>query len=241
MSGIGPGDIQPVRRLKVADSVAAQLEQLITRGDIKPGEKLPPERVLAEQFGVGRSSMREAIRVVEANGMLRTDHGRGVFVVSDKKAMPKLADLLVFDDFTVPDLFEVRLSLEPDAAGLAARRITASQVTDLQRILTEAENPQLSDDAFVKLDAELHRAIVEATKNTLLLRLMESIEPLFYKYSHRVIKLPGRRAHAHAGHMAIVQAITAHRVRDARTAATTHIRDVERDIAEHLDQSTDLD
>jgi GntR family transcriptional repressor for pyruvate dehydrogenase complex len=241
MSGIGPGDIQPVRRLKVADSVAAQLEQLITRGDIKPGEKLPPERVLAEQFGVGRSSMREAIRVVEANGMLRTDHGRGVFVVSDKKAMPKLADLLVFDDFTVPDLFEVRLSLEPDAAGLAARRITAAQVTDLQRILTEAENPQLSDDAFVKLDAELHRAIVEATKNTLLLRLMESIEPLFYKYSHRVIKLPGRRAHAHAGHMAIVQAITAHRVRDARTAATTHIRDVERDIAEHLDQSTDLD
>ena len=129
----------------------------------------------------------------------------------------------------------------PAFSIFAARRITASQVTDLQRILAEAENPQLSDDAFVKLDAELHRAIVAATKNTLLLRLMESIEPLFYKYSHRVIKLPGRRAHAHAGHMAIVQAITAHRVRDARTAATTHIRDVERDIAEHLDQSTDLD
>jgi len=136
MTGLGPGDIEPVRRLKVADSVAAQLEQLITRGDIKPGEKLPPERVLAERFGVGRSSMREAIRVVEASGMLRTDHGRGVFVVSDKKAMPKLSDLLVFDDFTVPELFEVRLSLEPDAASLAARRITAPELADLQRILT---------------------------------------------------------------------------------------------------------
>jgi len=72
----------------------------------------------------------------------------------------------------------------------------------------------------------------------LLLRLMESIEPLFFKYSHRVIKLPGRRAHAHAGHMAIVQAIAGHRVRDARSAALSHIRDVERDIAEHLSQTT---
>jgi GntR family transcriptional regulator, transcriptional repressor for pyruvate dehydrogenase complex len=237
MTGIGPGDIQPVRRLKVADSVAAQLEQLITRGDITPGDKLPPERVLAERFGVGRSSMREAIRVVEASGLLRTDHGRGVFVVSDKKAMPKLSDLLIFDDFTVPELFEVRLSLEPDAASSAARRITAPEVAELQRILAEAENPQLSDDAFVKLDAELHRTIVAATKNTLLLKLMESIEPLFFRYSHRVIKLPGRRAHAHAGHVAIVQAIAGHRVRDARTAALSHIRDVERDIAEHIDQS----
>lgn len=239
MTGIGPGDIKPVRRLKVSDSVAAQLEQLITRGDIRPGEKLPPERVLAERFGVGRSSMREAIRVVEASGLLRTDHGRGVFVVSDKKAMPKLSDLLVFDDFTVPELFEVRLSLEPDAASMAARRITAPEVADLQRILTEAENPQLSDDAFVKLDAELHRTIVAATKNTLLLRLMESIEPLFFTYSNRVIKLPGRRAHAHAGHVALVQAIVGHRVRDARSAALSHIRDVERDIAEQLDQATD--
>jgi GntR family transcriptional repressor for pyruvate dehydrogenase complex len=239
MTGIGPGGIEPVRRLKVADSVAAQLELLITRGDIKPGDKLPPERVLAERFGVGRSSMREAIRVVEANGMLRTDHGRGVFVVSDKKSMPKMADLLVFDDFTVPELFEVRLSLEPDAASLAARRVLAAEADELQRILADAENPQLSDDAFVKLDAELHRAIVRATKNTLLLRLMESIEPLFFKYSHRVIKLPGRRAHAHAGHVAIVEAIIGHRVREARSAALSHIRDVERDIADHLEHATE--
>jgi GntR family transcriptional repressor for pyruvate dehydrogenase complex len=239
MTDIGSGGIQPVRRLKVADSVAAQLELLITRGDIKPGDKLPPERVLAERFGVGRSSMREAIRVVEANGMLRTDHGRGVFVVSDKKSMPKLADLLVFDDFTVPELFEVRLALEPDAASLAARRILPPEAAELQRILADAENPQLSDDAFVKLDAELHQAIVRATKNTLLCRLMESIEPLFFKYSQRVIKLPGRRAHAHAGHVAIVEAILGHRVRDARTAAMSHIRDVERDIADHLDHATE--
>ncbi|WP_433605322.1 FadR/GntR family transcriptional regulator [Dactylosporangium sp. CA-139114] len=237
MTGTSTGGIEPVRRLKVADSVAAQLEQLITRGDYKPGEKLPPERVLAERFGVGRSSMREAIRVVEAAGLLRTEHGRGVFVISDKKARPTLSELLVFDDFTVPELFEVRLSLEPDAASLAARRITAQEGAELERILAEAADPQLSDDAFVKLDAELHRAIVRATKNTLLVRLMESIEPLFFKYSHRVIQLPGRRAHAHDGHVKLCQAIIGHRLRDARVAALNHIRDVERDIAEHLEQA----
>jgi GntR family transcriptional repressor for pyruvate dehydrogenase complex len=239
MTATSPGGIEPVRRLKVADSVAAQLERLITQGEYQLGDKLPPERVLAEQFGVGRSSMREAIRVIEASGLLRTDHGVGVFVVSTKKVLPAMSQLLVFDDFTVPELFEVRLSLEPDAASLAARRITAAEVTDLERILAEAADPDLSDDTFVKLDAELHRAIVRATKNTLLLRLMESIEPLFFTYSQRVIQLPGRRAHAHAGHMKIVEAIIGRRARDARAAAQSHIRDVERDIVEHLEHSGD--
>jgi GntR family transcriptional repressor for pyruvate dehydrogenase complex len=239
MTGTSPGGIEPVRRLKVSESVAAQLERLITQGDYKPGDRLPSERVLAEQFGVGRGSMREAIRVVETSGLLRTDHGVGVFVVSDKKTLPALSELLVFDDFTVPELCEVRLSLEPTAAGLAARRITTQETADLERILAEAADPNLSDDAFVKLDAELHRAIIGATKNTLLLRLMASIEPLFFTYSHRVIQLPGRRAHAHTGHVKLVEAILGHRVRDARTAALNHIRDVERDIVEHLDRADD--
>lgn len=239
MTDRGNRRIEPVRRLKVSDSVAAQLEQLIEHGQYQPGDKLPPERTLAEQFGVGRSSMREAIRLVEANGLLRTDHGIGVFVVSNTKPVPMLSELLLFDDFTVPELFEARLSLERDAAGMAAKRITESEAEELQRILDESGNPSLSNDAFVKLDAELHRAIVKATKNRIWERVYESIIPLFITYSHRVIQLPGRRESAHNSHCKIVAAILDRSVREARSAAVKHIREVEREIVKHLDPAAE--
>jgi GntR family transcriptional repressor for pyruvate dehydrogenase complex len=235
MTDRGNRRIEPVRRLKVSDSVAAQLQQLIEQGDYRAGDKLPPERALAEQFAVGRSSMREALRLVEANGLLRTEHGVGVFVVTNTRPAPKLSELLLFDDFTVPELFEVRLTLERDAAGIAAKRITAEEAGELERILTEAGNPSLSNDAFVKLDAELHRGIVKATKNRIWQRLYESIEPLFLTYSQRIIQLPGRRQTAHESHKRIVAAILSHSVREARSAAVKHIREVEREIVEQLD------
>jgi GntR family transcriptional regulator, transcriptional repressor for pyruvate dehydrogenase complex len=238
MSAMSAGGIEPVRRLKVSDSVAAQLEQLILRGDFKPGEKLPPERVLSEQFGVGRSSMREALRLVEANGLVRTTHGVGVFV-ADSTAKPagSLSELLMLEEFTVQDLFEVRLALERDATTLAARRATVADVAELQRIIAEASDPQLTDDGFVKLDADLHRAIVRITQNGLLLRIMDSIQQLFLTYSYRVIELPGRREVAHAGHSKIVEAIAGHHARDAGNAAVKHIREVERDIVRYLQRT----
>lgn len=239
MADTSRGRIEPIRRLKVADSVAEQLELMITRGDYAPGDKLPPERVLAEEFGVGRSSMREAIRVVEANGLLRTDHGVGVFVVSNTRRPADLSQVLLTDEYSVQELFEVRLSLERDAAGFAAQRITAAEAGELQGIIAAAAEPGLSDDAFVALDAELHRTIARITKNTLLLRLFETIEPLFVVYSHRVIGLPGRRETAHAGHCAIVEAVVGNRVRDAKSAAVRHIREVEREILAHLGQAGD--
>src|SRR6059058_1136468 len=109
--------IQPVRRLKVSDSVAAQLEQLILQGEYQVGDRLPPERELAEQFGVGRSSMREALRRVETHGLITIDHGRGTFVAADA-LHPTYNGILLIEDFTVPGLMDVRLSLEGDAAAL---------------------------------------------------------------------------------------------------------------------------
>jgi GntR family transcriptional repressor for pyruvate dehydrogenase complex len=236
MSSTSRGRIEPVRRLKVADSVAEQLESMIVRGDFAPGDKLPPERALAEQFGVGRSSMREAIRVVEANGMLRTDHGVGVFVVSRSRRAPDLSQLLVLDEYTVQELFEVRITLERDAAGLAAERATEDETAELRGIIEAMASPDLSDRDFVALDADLHRAIAQTTKNSLLLKLHSTIEPLFVDYSQQVVGLRGRREAAHAGHRQIVDAVGGHRVDDARAAAVKHIRDVERDIIAHLAQ-----
>jgi GntR family transcriptional repressor for pyruvate dehydrogenase complex len=230
--------IEPVNRLKVADAVAAQLGRLIEAGEYTSEEKLPSERVLAEQFGVGRSSMREALRSLQTDGLVRVVHGIGVFVVDKSQRADRGPALLRAGQFTVPELFEVRLPLERDAAGLAARRITAREADRMRAIIEEASDPSLSDDAFIKLDGQLHRAVVEATKNPLLLSVVQSIEPLFFTYSHQVMALPGRRAKAHQGHVRIVDAVIGRQVREARAAAVAHIRDVERDIVTHLSRTS---
>ncbi|WP_415853402.1 FadR/GntR family transcriptional regulator [Sinomonas sp. G460-2] len=205
--------IERVERLRVSDSVAAQLTQLITKGVYAVGEKLPPERVLAEEFGVSRSSMREAIRSIEASGLVSSNHGVGVFVVSNTVASQAGSDLLVFEGFTVPELFEVRRMMERDAAGLAARRITPGYASELQDILSRCADPDLPNEEFVKLDFKLHQTIAKASKNGLLATIYGSLEPMMVKYSHRVIDLPGRREDSHRGHTKIVDAVVAGRRR----------------------------
>jgi GntR family transcriptional repressor for pyruvate dehydrogenase complex len=236
----GQRTIQPVRRLKLSDNVAAQLERMILEGSYAVSERLPSERALAEQFGVGRSSMREALRIVESSGLVRIEHGIGVFVASDTKHAPGLsAESLVVDGYTIPELFEVRLAIERDAAGMAAKRITPAEARELEAILARAEHPEISNNDFIELDAELHRSIVKATKNKLLIRVFESIEPLFLAYSHRVIALEGRRDVAHSGHQRIVDAVVNRRSREARDATVAHLRDVERDIVEQVTHTED--
>lgn len=229
-----PARIEPVSRLKVADSVAAQLVRLVTGGAYQPGERLPAERDLAAQFGVGRSSMREALRSVEADGLLRIEHGVGAFVQERENRDGFGRRILVAGDYTVPELFELRLPLERDAAGLAARRSADDDIVRLNAILAEAGDPDTSDTRFIELDAELHRTIARATRNTLFHDVMVSMETLFFTYSRQVMILPDRRARAHAGHERIVAAITGRRVREARAAAVNHIRDVERDLVSEL-------
>ena len=228
--------IERVARLRVSDSVAAQLTQLITNGVYAVGEKLPAERVLADEFGVSRSSMREAIRGIEASGLVSSSHGVGVFVVSNTVAAQGQSDLLVFEDFTVPELFEVRRMIERDAAGWAAQRITPATTAALESMMEKCSDPELSDEEFVQLDIQLHQTIAKASKNELVATIYGSLEPMLTKYSLRVISLPGRREDSHAGHGKIVDAIVAGRVREARDAAVAHIRDVERDIAKNLAQ-----
>lgn len=230
-----PG-IRPVSRFKLSDSVAAELEQLIKDGTYAPGAKLPSERILSAQFGVGRSSMREALRALEAVGLVTISHGLGVFVSErGRTGGGGFADFLMLEDTTIPALFEVRRALECPAAALAAKRATAVDVSKLEEILAVLEDRSLADAEYVQKDAELHLAIMQATRNNLLIRIYESTRHLFLEYSGRVIQLPGRRSTAQGGHAEIVAAVVARRPQAAQNAMSAHLEAVERDIVAYLD------
>ena len=212
---------------------------MIRAGAYKLGDKLASERMLAEEFGVDRSSMREALSALEARGLVSIAQGVGAYVTerpTDRgEAIPSL---LVLEECTVPELVEVRLALECPAAALAAKRIAPSEAAKLDEILASSNDPSLSDAEYIEKDAELHMTIFLATRNTLLIRVYESIRHAFIEYSAHVIQLPGRRATAQRGHAEIVEAIVKRQAHAAQQAMSAHLEAAESDIVEYLDAAS---
>ncbi|TMC70219.1 MAG: FadR family transcriptional regulator [Chloroflexi bacterium] len=165
--------IEPIRRSRLYQGIVEQIEGLLERGDIRPGDQLPPERQLADQFQVSRASVREALRTLELLGIVETRPGGGTFVrrtTPDDLARPLTS--LMARGHTVADVIELRGLIEPALAALAAERITAAQLAELEEIFAEQERKvvdaepwgeqwlQTNQRAHASLDA--HRRILAA-------------------------------------------------------------------------------
>src|SRR3989475_7322698 len=130
--------IEPIRRSRLYQGIVEQIEGLLERGDIRPGDQLPPERQLADQFQVSRASVREALRTLELLGIVETRPGGGTFVrqtTPDDLARPLTG--LISRGHSLADVIEFRGLIEPAIAALAAERITQSQLTELGEIFSE--------------------------------------------------------------------------------------------------------
>jgi GntR family transcriptional regulator, transcriptional repressor for pyruvate dehydrogenase complex len=223
----GSKGVVPVKQLKLSDAVAAQLESLVRSGHFGTEGKFPSERDLAEQFGVGRSSMREAISKLETLGIIVRSQGIGTFV---------LDSLLSAGEVTALELFNVRYAVEPDGAAMAANRRTAMDIQELKAILKEAAVPGISAKKFVKLDSEFHSLIAEATRNRLYIQIYKQIAPHHAIYSEKVILFENRMALAHQGHLQILEAIIAQDDKLAKKEAYAHLKWAEKDLAKEINK-----
>jgi GntR family transcriptional repressor for pyruvate dehydrogenase complex len=219
-----------VPRNKLSDAVARELTSLISSGEHPVGSRLPPEKDLAERFGVGRSSMREAVRTLEAAGYLRSTHGIGVFVINDRPSTIGPLDLTLAGGYTVSDLCEVRVAIERKTAELAAKRLTDHHRELLHSVVTAASDPRISLQEFVQLDGRFHRGVAEASGNPLLLYMWDSIAAQFEEYSMKVVGMPGRLQRAHADHEGIASAIIGGEPARASELACEHVYAVQREL-----------
>ena len=225
--------IVPVTRLKLSDAVAARLEALVLGGEFGVAGKLPSERDLAEQFGVGRSTMREAIRSLEVVGLIASRHGVGAFIQADLTGS-KFPALLSAGGITVRELFQVRHLIEPFTAGECARLHTPEAIARLRSIWDQSEAEDLTDEEFAHLDAQFHRGVVSLAQNRLLEDIYRHVGKSFLIYSVNVLPLPRRREVARGEHLAILNAIAAGKRSEARRAATAHLERAETDINNYL-------
>ncbi len=198
---------------------------------LKPQDALPPERELVETFGVGRSSVREALRMLESRGMIES-RGDGAFAVADFRSPldHSLGLLIAVEQANYAELFEVRRVLEGEAAALAASRRTKTQVNRIAETIDEMTKGLGSEERFIGADLRFHMLLAEATRNRLILHLMNAIRALLHRSLSSSYHIPGSPERAIEMHHLILDAVAQRRPEEARQRMQEHVARVERDI-----------
>jgi GntR family transcriptional repressor for pyruvate dehydrogenase complex len=224
--------LKAIKKTRLYEEVVGQLHQLIDAGKLKAGDRLPSERELAETFRVSRSSVREAIKTLENQGMVMSRPGSGTFItaVNVEALIPPLASLLSRGKDALLDLFEMRCLVEPSIAALAAERATPADILRLKEIYSQQEQQIHRDTSAVDSDAAFHLTIGRATHNAALQRLVASIVEILKPIREKSLQTPGRAHKSLASHREILVAIERHDPELARQAMQRHIQAVEHNV-----------
>jgi len=225
-------------RARLSDTVARRLLDHI-RAEARPGGRLPSERALARTFGVSQPTVREALRTLEAMGVVSISHGRGVFVEAvgpDGVWGAHWMRWMLEHRPTLVELLEVREAVEGKSAWLAAKLGTATDLRRLARILRDAAallatgtGVRVDDGllrAYVRLDRDFHHAIAAATRNHFLVAVVEGLGSALRGSREATLAIPGRLARSLREHRRIAEAIARRDPTGARRAMERHVRRV---------------
>ncbi len=221
----------PIKKTRIAEEIADRIRTLILDGTFEAGRPLPSERLLAERLGVSRGSVRDAFRSLEIIGLLETRHGQGTFpheLSLDRLVMPLTAVLTYRRDLQ-DELMDVRRMFEPAVARAAAARVSDDDLADLERILGAQRHKLNSGHSTLGEDTTFHAILARATKNRIVVHIMETINALLVDSRRLTLRQKGRPERSIRGHEAVVAAL---RRRDADAA--------ERAMHAHINQIAEL-
>ena len=233
----GLSSIVPIRKTRIAAEIADRIRVLILDGTFPPGRSLPGERSLAERFGVSRGSIRDALRTLETIGLLATRHGHGTFPqeLNVDRLVAPLASVLSYRNDLQDELMDVRRMFEPAVARVAATRVTDEDLADLDRILDAQRKKIKSGRSTIVEDTAFHASLARATRNRVLVRLMETLNDLLVESRTLTLKQKGRPGRSIKGHEAVVAALRRRNADEAARAMHAHIDQ----IAELLEPTHD--
>ena len=232
---MNPGDLRhpdPLPAAGRAAKVLARLRRIIEEGRFQPGMKLPPERALAAQLGVGRPALREAIKALSILDVLESRRGDGTYV----KSKPALHQgwpariALPPESFTMLELLEVRKMIEPKAAWLAAARATEGHLREIGQAFQKLVEHDRDWQQVAELDLALHSAILRAAQNTALDYVNEMLRPMLLRSRAITARSAPGPSRMYADHQAIVEAIFRGQSHAAEKAMLEHLHSVGLDL-----------
>ena len=203
-------ELEPIQRSSVYEQVLERLRDFIDTQQLKPGDRLMSEREIAEQLGVSRTSVRQALTALKVLGLVESRQGDGVYLLRPPNSViSTLASELVSSEDDHPLIWEVREAIEVQAARLAARRRTADDLAEMHAALDEMDSSIAEGGDGIEGDRRFHRAISAAAHNPFLQELIEQLAPMMDRTSAASLTTAGRPARSLQAHREILEAITA--------------------------------
>lgn len=225
-----------------AEGVVNRLREMVQRGELASGDRLPPERDLARLLGVSRPTLRAGIRSLSAVGILQSRQGAGTFVAKAEESPTldgsSLQMMAALHGFTSDEMFEARLSLEMSVAALAAERVTSEQMTQMSEEVTGMYASLDAPEQYLVHDMRFHQIVAAASGNRILTSLMNMVATILFetrsKTVHRALDLKQSAEQHHQ----IYRAIRARDSEAARQAMRNHL--IETQKAQRLEEAASL-
>jgi len=209
----------------VFQAVSDDLKQRIRRGEWLPGERLPSITQLAKALRVSTGSVREALRSLQSIGLVKIEHGRGVFVTGARPSIDVVSHFQSVSIGLIVALAETRRILEPELAALAAERGADEELAEIEWLAQQMEAEARQGLDFVEPDVQFHRRIAQAAHNPILYRMMESANDLFLESRKLTSLEPGMTARAVRYHLLIAEALRDRNAPQARLLMLAHMND----------------
>lgn len=221
-----------VQTSRLYEQIVQQIEDSIMQGALKPGDQLPAERELAQQFGVSRTAVREAVKTLREKGLLEAYSGRGTFITDGtSENIRQSLDRMIKIGQPEGSLYlaEVRAILEPEIAALAATRIEEQHLAGLREAFAVMGRSRTDSEAYIEADLDFHLALAEAAANPLILSLLDSIVGVLREQRLRIFRVEGGPERGQFHHQRILEAIEQRDPVKAREAMRAHLQQVRED------------
>ena len=215
-----------------AEEVAERLREMIQNGQLAAGDRLPPERDLAKELGVSRPTLRAGIRSLSAVGILQSRQGAGTFVAAAEESptldSSPLRMLSALHGFTSDEMFEARLALEMSIAGLAARRATSEQMTQLAEEIAGMYASLDNPEQYLVHDMRFHQIVAAASGNRILTSLMNMVATILFEYRSKTVKRATDLKQSAEQHHNIYRALRDRNSESAEQAMHDHLIETQR-------------
>lgn len=227
--------LTPVVRTTLTADICRKMVGELIRGSWSEGEKIPAERELAKKLGVGRASLREALKALEIMGMIETRLGDGTYVCkrSEFFSRPLLWAIAGSSEADARELIEARTVIEVELAGLAAEHATAADLKEIGQQLDRMVRAKKNPKEFVQADVNFHLAIGRAASNGILLNALHLIRNLLHQWILRAVDTKGVPDKACAQHRRVLEAIKGKDRAAARKEMRRHLRDMAEFVPRH--------
>ena len=224
--------MEAIERVSTVQAVEERLVNYLKNDSVKVGDKLPTEKQLCEELKVGRGTVREAIRMLQAKNMVETRPGRGAFVLSKQESKQNLGDWFAANEYAIKDIIDIRCVLEPLAVKLMIERCTDDDIKVLRKIYEATLKAVAEHDVAkcAKYDERFHNKIFEYSRNKFLIDINKKIESSLKSFRSRTFYIAHNMDNLALAHGAIMEAIENKDVDKAVASMKSHINLITSDL-----------